>query len=244
MDRTGGIAGSDQWLRVRRGVCRWTPTEVGAVACHGLPLPYYVMSELSHTFLSSSSGALRERQRGVHSSRRRRAVTNGAKIRTNIRSLVTKTTLERDFQLVVDFAARGITTDNVRKLAGGLKPSTLDYWVRSGLVEPTVQGSRGHRFTRQWTVQEAVTVRMISALRDAGCPLQRIRDAKAYLEENWGETFSSRVLVWDGVDDIFDIGPWGEVRSVWKRPGQLAFKAVAMPVDTWRREAEAELRSA
>jgi hypothetical protein len=74
-------------------------------------------------------------------------------------------------------------------------------------------------------------------------PAARIR-AKTYLEENWGETLSSQVLVWNGVDDIFDIGPWGEVKSVWKKPGQLAFKARAMPVSKWREEAEAELRSA
>lgn len=81
-------------------------------------------------------------------------------------------------------------------------------------------------------------MRMIKALRDAGCPLQRIRDAKDYLDEHWGEALSENVLVWDGVDNLFTIGPWGDVASVWRHPGQLMFKAVAMAVATWRSEAE------
>src|SRR5207248_2851880 len=105
--------------------------------------------------------------------------------------------------------------------------STLDYWIRTGLVTPGIRGSSGYRIARLWTVQEAVVVQAIKALRDAGCSLQAIRNAKAYLEDHWGETIAENVFVWAG-DDLQVIDKWGNLRSVWKKPDQLAFQIVAM----------------
>jgi DNA-binding transcriptional MerR regulator len=92
----------------------------------------------------------------------------------------------------------GLSTEQVRALAGDLKPSTLEYWVNKGLVAPTARGSRGHRYERYWTIQDALLVLMIKALRDAGCPLQRITAAKQLIEERWDEEWRSSVLTWDG----------------------------------------------
>jgi DNA-binding transcriptional MerR regulator len=131
----------------------------------------------------------------------------------------------------------GLSTEQVRALAGDLKPSTLEYWVNKGLVAPTARGSRGHRYERYWTIQDALLVLMIKALRDAGCPLQRITAAKQLIEERWDEEWRSSVLTWDG-GELFSIGPWGDVRATWKRPGQLAMHALAVPIATWRLEVE------
>jgi DNA-binding transcriptional MerR regulator len=133
-------------------------------------------------------------------------------------------------------AAIGLDTRSVCDLAG-LKISTLDYWIRTRLVEPTLRSSSGHRITRLWTVQDAVIVRTIKALRDAGCSLQAIRRAKQYLKDHWGETVAENVFVWTG-SDLHVIDKWGSARSVWKRPDQLALTAVAMPIAQWRRETE------
>jgi hypothetical protein len=152
-------------------------------------------------------------------------------------TLVTEPTAEEDPAL----GALGLSTDEVCRLAGNLKYSTLEYWIRLGLCSPGIRGSRGKRYTRYWTVRDAVMVRTIKALRDAGCPLQRIRAAQRLIELHWSESFSGSVLVWDG-HDLLAIGPWGEVRSVWRKPGQLAFHALAIPVGQWRLECLTEAR--
>jgi hypothetical protein len=66
--------------------------------------------------------------------------------------------------------------------------------------------------------------------------MSRIRFAKEYLDEHWNETLSENVFVYGG-NELYRIGPWGEVESVWQHPGQLAFQAVAMAVAAWREEA-------
>ncbi|MGZ3546670.1 MAG: helix-turn-helix domain-containing protein [Gemmatimonadaceae bacterium] len=128
-------------------------------------------------------------------------------------------------------------TRSVCELAG-LKISTLDYWVRTQLVVPSVRDGTGHRITRLWSVQDAVVVRTIKALRDAGCPLQSLRRVKQHLEDHWNETVAENVLVWTG-DDLQTIDRWGNLRSLWRKPDQLTFHLVAMPVAKWRAETEA-----
>jgi hypothetical protein len=66
--------------------------------------------------------------------------------------------------------------------------------------------------------------------------LGRIRFAREYLEEHWDQTFSENVFVYSG-NELYRLGPWGEVESVWQHPGQLAFQAVAMAVSAWKEEA-------
>src|SRR5688572_5089330 len=90
--------------------------------------------------------------------------------------------------------------------------STLDYWVRTGLVVPSLRSNPGRRRTRLWTVRDAVVVRTISALREAGCPLQRVRAARDEVVAKWGTFGPETTLVWTG-SDILEVGPEGEVES-------------------------------
>jgi DNA-binding transcriptional MerR regulator len=131
----------------------------------------------------------------------------------------------------------GLTTPQVCKITGVAK-TTLDYWVRTGLVQPSILGSAGHRFTRWWSIQDTVTVRTIKTLREAGCPLQTVRRAKTVVEDWWNEPLSEVVLFWDG-SDVLAIEPWGTVRSAVRHPGQQALHLVALPVTRWARELEA-----
>lgn len=135
-------------------------------------------------------------------------------------------------------APRGLTTPQVCKITG-VAQSTLDYWVRTGLVQPSILGSAGHRFTRWWSISDTVTVRTIKTLREAGCPLQTVRRAKTVVEEWWKEPLAEVVLFWDG-SDVLAIEPWGTVRSAFRHPGQQALHLVALPVTRWAREVEAE----
>ena len=115
--------------------------------------------------------------------------------------------------------------------------STLEYWVRTGMVSPSIRPSTGKRATRWWSISDVVVVRAIKALRQAGCPLQRVREVKTLIEGTWGEPMESVVLYWDG-SDVLGIERWGTVRSAMKHPGQQMFHVVALPMDAWRSEVE------
>ena len=133
---------------------------------------------------------------------------------------------------------QALETPVVARLAG-MPRSTLDYWARTGLVTPSVRPSSGRRRAMLWSVRDAVTVRAVKVLRDAGAPLQRVRAAKRELERGWGEALGKAVLIWDGAD-VLRLGTWGELSSLLKHPGQHVLHAVALPVGAWRAEAEAE----
>jgi DNA-binding transcriptional MerR regulator len=123
----------------------------------------------------------------------------------------------------------------------GVAQSTLDYWVRTGLVTPTVRSSSGRRVSRLWTVEDAVLARAIKALRDAGCSVALLKRAKDVLAEEWRPLLGADHLYWDG-HDLFKVGDWSEIESVVRSPGQAAFHLVVLPVDAWAQELLAEVR--
>ena len=134
-----------------------------------------------------------------------------------------------------------LETPEVCALAG-IKPQTLDYWARTGLVVPSVRGSSGRRVPRLWSVKDVVIVRAIKALRDAGCPLSKVRQVKRLVEESWGQDLTATVLFWDG-RDVLAVRPWGEVESLLARPGQTVLHLVALPLHHWVTEAEQRARA-
>jgi DNA-binding transcriptional MerR regulator len=119
----------------------------------------------------------------------------------------------------------------------GVKPQTLDYWARTGLVVASVRSSAGRRIPRLWSVKDVVAVRAIKALRDAGCPLSKVRQVKRILEESWDQDLTTAVLFWDG-RDVLAVRPWGEVESTLLRPGQQVLHLLALPLQNWVREVE------
>jgi DNA-binding transcriptional MerR regulator len=116
-------------------------------------------------------------------------------------------------------------------------PSTLNYWVRTELVAPSLLPSQGKRVTRWWSIPDLVTVRTVKALREAGCPLQTVRQAKDQVEKVWEDTMPAVVLYWDGAD-IIALEKWGTLRSAISHPGQQMFHLVALPVSKWHKQAE------
>jgi hypothetical protein len=48
------------------------------------------------------------------------------------------------------------------------------------------------------------------------------------------EGFADRILWWTGTDIIM-IESWGEIRSALKRPGQLVFHFLAIPLGQWHK---------
>jgi DNA-binding transcriptional MerR regulator len=129
-----------------------------------------------------------------------------------------------------------LETARVCRLAD-VKPSTLDYWVRTGLVVPTLRDEPGHRRTRLWSVRDAVIVRTVRELRKAGCPLQTIRRAQHQLASQWKVLGPESTLIWsDG--ELYDISPEGRVEALVKHPFQQAFALVALPLGLFRDEAK------
>jgi DNA-binding transcriptional MerR regulator len=135
---------------------------------------------------------------------------------------------------------RGLLTPDVCRLAE-VAPSTLNYWIKQGLVRPTHLESAGKRFPRAWTVEDLVTVRAVKALREAGCPLQRLRRAKDELRRVLGSDLTGVVLYWDG-GDVLAVDQWGDVYSLIGQPGQGILHVVAIPLGPWLEVATREAR--
>jgi len=120
--------------------------------------------------------------------------------------------------------------------AAKIAPSTLAYWVRVGVVKPSVIGPSGHRYERWWSLSDVVAIKTVKALRDSGCPLQTVRRAVALLRSLDQDLASSR-LVWDG-EDVFIQDEFGSIVSAFRRPGQLVLHATVLPLADWARESD------
>ena len=120
----------------------------------------------------------------------------------------------------------------------GLPASTLDYWVRVGLAQPSIRPSQGRRRTRHWSVQDVVSLRALKALHQAGCPQRLLIEAKRRLAEAWEPQLRGRLLFWDG-DDLLAVQPWGEIESIIRQPMQAQLHVVAIPLDPWTDETQA-----
>lgn len=116
--------------------------------------------------------------------------------------------------------------------------STLDSWVRTGLVTPSIRGGSGKRRTRLWSVADVVGVRALKELRDAGAPTRVLTKAHRTLHDTWTTSLRGQMLYWDG-GDLIHVDEWSNLMSLVKKPGQSVFRMIAMPLDEFRREAEA-----
>lgn len=124
---------------------------------------------------------------------------------------------------------RGLPSHTVWALAK-MPPSTLNYWVQTGLVVPSHRRRQGKRIEQWWSVNDAVVVRTIRALRQTGASLQLIREARAQIEER-GDTLAGTWLFWDG-NDIALLDDEGTIRSV-RRRGQLLLFFLGAPIGDW-----------
>jgi DNA-binding transcriptional MerR regulator len=129
----------------------------------------------------------------------------------------------------------GLTTQQVSRLAD-TPVSTLDHWIRTGLVRPSIRPPQGRRVARYWSVQDLVTVRTIRTLRQAGCTLAGVRQVKRVIEAQWSDDLSSVHVYWDGAD-VRAVDEWAQLVSLLEQPGQQVLHLVAIPVETWANEA-------
>ena len=83
--------------------------------------------------------------------------------------------------------------------AAGITYRQLDYWARTGLVEPTVRGARGSGSQRLYSFRDILLLKVVKRLLDTGVSLQQIRVAVNALHERGVEDLTGITLMSDGV---------------------------------------------
>src|SRR5680860_1236964 len=82
--------------------------------------------------------------------------------------------------------------------AAGITYRQLDYWARTGLVDPTVRGATGSGTQRLYSFQDILLLKIIKRLLDAGVSLQQIRVAVHHLRERGTDDLTRVTLMSDG----------------------------------------------
>ena len=121
--------------------------------------------------------------------------------------------------------------------AAGITYRQLDYWARTGLVEPGVRGAKGSGTQRLYGFRDILVLKVVKRLLDTGVSLQQIRTAVAALRERGVEDLAQITLMSDGAsvyectsaDEVIDLVQGGQgvfgiaVGRVWREvEGTLA----------------------
>ena len=102
--------------------------------------------------------------------------------------------------------------------AAGISYRQLDYWARTGLVEPTVRGASGSGSARLYGFKDILVLKIMKRLLDTGVSLQNIRSAVAHLRERGVDDLARITLMSDGAsiyectssEEIFDLLQGGQ----------------------------------
>lgn len=102
--------------------------------------------------------------------------------------------------------------------AAGISYRQLDYWARTGLVEPTVRSAAGSGSQRLYGFRDILVLKIVKRLLDAGVSLQNIRSAVTHLRERGIEDLARITLMSDGSsiyectnsEEIFDLLQGGQ----------------------------------
>ncbi|GAB3554152.1 MerR family transcriptional regulator [Arthrobacter tumbae] len=121
--------------------------------------------------------------------------------------------------------------------AAGITYRQLDYWARTGLVEPAVRGAKGSGSQRLYGFRDILVLKVVKRLLDTGVSLQQIRSAVEHLRERGVEDLAQITLMSDGAsvyectsaDEVIDLVQGGQgvfgiaVGRVWREvEGSLA----------------------
>jgi DNA-binding transcriptional MerR regulator len=132
-----------------------------------------------------------------------------------------------------DLGYRGPTACN----AAGITYRQLDYWARTGLVEPSVRSATGSGTQRLYSFRDILLLKVIKRLLDAGVSLQQIRAAVAHLRARGTDDLTRVTLMSDGAtvyectsnDEVIDLLQGGQgvfgiaIGGVWREiEGSLA----------------------
>jgi DNA-binding transcriptional MerR regulator len=83
--------------------------------------------------------------------------------------------------------------------AAGITYRQLDYWARTGLVEPSVRPASGSGSQRLYGFRDILALKIVKRLLDTGISLQQIRIAVGFLRERGAGDLAQVTLMSDGV---------------------------------------------
>ncbi len=136
--------------------------------------------------------------------------------------------------------------------AAGITYRQLDYWARTGLVEPSVRSATGSGTQRLYGFRDILVLKVVKRLLDTGVSLQQIRVAIEHLRERGVEDLAQITLMSDGAsvyectsaDEVIDLVQGGQgvfgiaVGRVWREvEGELAHLPSERAEDEHRRRA-------
>ncbi|KLU08855.1 MULTISPECIES: MerR family transcriptional regulator [unclassified Kocuria] len=82
--------------------------------------------------------------------------------------------------------------------AAGITYRQLDYWARTGLVEPTVRGASGSGTQRLYSFRDILVLKIVKRLLDTGVSLQQIRTAVGALRAQGVDDLAQLTMMSDG----------------------------------------------
>lgn len=84
-------------------------------------------------------------------------------------------------------------------VAAGITYRQLDYWARTGLIEPSIQAAHGSGSQRLYGFQDILVLKIVKRLLDTGVSLQNIRSAVEHLRSRGVSDLERMTLMSDGV---------------------------------------------
>jgi DNA-binding transcriptional MerR regulator len=87
--------------------------------------------------------------------------------------------------------------------AAGITYRQLDYWARTGLVEPSIRTAHGSGSARLYGFRDILVLKIVKRLLDAGVSLQNIRTAVDHLR-NRGVTELERITLMSDGSSIYE----------------------------------------
>ena len=102
--------------------------------------------------------------------------------------------------------------------AAGITYRQLDYWARTGLVEPSVRPAHGSGTQRLYSFRDILMLKVVKRLLDTGVSLQNIRAAITHLRDQGSADLTQITLMSDGTtvyactspDEVVDLVQGGQ----------------------------------
>jgi len=102
--------------------------------------------------------------------------------------------------------------------AAGITYRQLDYWARTGLIEPSVRGAQGSGSQRLYSFRDVLVLKIVKRLLDTGVSLQNIRSAVNHLRNRGVDDIAQITLMSDGAsiyechsaDEVVDLLSGGQ----------------------------------
>jgi DNA-binding transcriptional MerR regulator len=113
---------------------------------------------------------------------------------------------------VQQFREVGIAVDSATRVGGfhgpqvcglvGITYRQLDYWARTGLLQPSVASAQGSGSRRVYSYSDVLELKVIKQLLDAGVSLRSARRAVECLRDDLGADLASANLVLTGTSSV------------------------------------------